>query len=133
MFPSERPVIEESEWPVFLERIGELGAWMAEQGVSIAFHHHMVTVIETASEIDRLMQDTPDSVGLVLDMGHLTFAGEDPAVVARKWAARQPCACKGCPPGHSRPRGRNAGAFSIRWSRAFTRCQVMGTWISSRR
>ncbi len=71
-----------------LERIGELGAWMPEQGASIALHCHMGAVIETASDIDRLMQDTPDSVGLLLDMGHLTFAGEDPAAASRKWARR---------------------------------------------
>ena len=45
----------------------------------IAFHHHMGTVIESAAEIDRMLAGTPDSVGLLFDTGHLTFAGEDPA------------------------------------------------------
>jgi inosose dehydratase len=85
---ADRPVMSESEWPVFLERISRLGDWMAERGVSIAFHHHMGTVIEKASEIDRLMEGTPNSVGLLFDTGHLTFAGEDPGAVARKWASR---------------------------------------------
>jgi inosose dehydratase len=48
----------------------------------------MGTAIEKASEIDRLMEGTPDSVGLLFDTGHLTFAGDDPAHVARKWAKR---------------------------------------------
>ena len=85
---ARRPVMREDEWPVFLERIGRLGDWMAGQGVRIAFHHHMGTVIERAHEIDRLMEGTPDSVGLLLDTGHLTFAGADAAAVARKWARR---------------------------------------------
>ena len=85
---AHRPVMADSEWPVFLERISRLGDWMAGQGVRIAFHHHMGTAIEKASEIDRLMEGTPESVGLLLDTGHLTFAGEDPAAVARKWARR---------------------------------------------
>jgi inosose dehydratase len=85
---ADRPVMSEDEWPVFLERIGKLGDWMAGQGVRIAFHHHMGTVIEKAHEIDRLMEGTPKSVGLLFDTGHLAFAGEDPAAVARKWARR---------------------------------------------
>jgi inosose dehydratase len=85
---AERPRMSEAEWPVFLERLGELGAWMAGRGVAIAFHHHMGTVIETAEEIDRLLEGTPSSVGLLLDTGHLHFAGEDPARVAARWAGR---------------------------------------------
>jgi inosose dehydratase len=85
---ADRPVMSEAEWPVFLERIGKLGDWMAGQGVRIAFHHHMGTVIEKAHEVDRLMEGTPKSVGLLFDTGHFTFAGDDPAAVARKWARR---------------------------------------------
>jgi inosose dehydratase len=80
--------MSEAEWPVFLDRISRLGDWMAGEGVRIAFHHHMGTVVETAAEIDRLMEDTPDSVGLLFDTGHLVFAGGDPAAVARRWAHR---------------------------------------------
>ncbi|MBV9251860.1 MAG: TIM barrel protein, partial [Acetobacteraceae bacterium] len=85
---TKRPVLAESEWPIFVERLSELGEWMAAQGVSIAFHHHMGTVIEKASEIHRLMEGTPDSVGLLFDTGHLAFAGDRPAAVARKRARR---------------------------------------------
>jgi inosose dehydratase len=85
---ANRPVMQEDEWPVFLERISKLGEWMAGQDIRIAFHPHMGTVIERAHEIDRLMEGTPDSVGLLLDTGHLTFAGAGPAAIARKWARR---------------------------------------------
>ena len=85
---ADRPVMAETEWPVFLDRLGRLGERMASEGIRIAFHHHMGTVIEREAEIDRLMAGTPDSVGLLLDTGHLAFAGADPAAVAAKWAAR---------------------------------------------
>jgi inosose dehydratase len=85
---AHRPVMADSEWPVFLERIGQLSRYMADQGVQMAFHHHMGTVVEKAREVDRLMEGTPDTVGLLYDTGHLTFAGDDPAQVARKWARR---------------------------------------------
>jgi inosose dehydratase len=85
---ADRPVLQEHEWPVFLDRLGRLGEQLAAEGVRIAFHHHMGTVIETAAEVDRLLAGTPDSVGLLLDTGHLVFAGEDPAAVAVRWAHR---------------------------------------------
>lgn len=85
---ANRPVMTDAEWAVFLDRIARLGDWMAGEGVRIAFHHHMGTVVETAPEIDRLMEGTPESVGLLFDTGHLTFAGAEPAAVARRWARR---------------------------------------------
>ena len=95
---------------MFLERIGQLSDYMADQGVQLAFHHHMGTVVEKAHEVDRLMAGTPDTVGLLLDTGHLTFAGDDPAQVAQKvGAADQPR------PRQGRPAGR-AGRASTRSS-----------------
>ena len=85
---ADRPIMGEAEWPGYLERLGRLADWMAANGVPMAFHHHMGTVIEKAAEIDRLLEGTPDTVGLLYDTGHLRFAGEDPAAVARKWARR---------------------------------------------
>jgi len=85
---ADRPVMAEAEWPRYLDRLGRLGDRMAAEGIRIAFHHHMGTVIEQEAEIDRLMADTPESVGLLFDTGHLAFAGADPAAVAAKWAGR---------------------------------------------
>jgi inosose dehydratase len=85
---TDRPVMSEAEWPVFLERLNALGEWMAGKGVRIAFHPHMGTVIQTEAEIDRLLAGTGPSVGLLLDTGHLRFAGSDPAAVSRRWARR---------------------------------------------
>jgi inosose dehydratase len=82
-----RPQMSPTEWPVFLERLEEVAKYLETQGVSMAYHHHMGTVIETEADIDRMMQGAP-SVGLLLDSGHLTFAGGDPAAVARRYANR---------------------------------------------
>jgi len=48
----------------------------------------MGTAIETAEEIDRLMTMTGESVGLLLDTGHLAYAGADPVAVARRHIRR---------------------------------------------
>ena len=53
----------------------------------MAYHHHMGTVIQTEDEIDRMM-DSTKNVGLLLDTGHLTFAGGDPLRALKRHAKR---------------------------------------------
>ncbi|MFM8681914.1 MAG: myo-inosose-2 dehydratase, partial [Alphaproteobacteria bacterium] len=83
-----RPVMEESQWPVFLARLDAVARHLAAQGVRMAFHHHMGTAIETAAEVDRMLAGTSEAVGLLLDTGHFTFAGDDPLEVLERHAAR---------------------------------------------
>jgi inosose dehydratase len=79
---SSRPSLLDETWRDFGIRLTELADRLAEQGIRLAYHHHMGTVVETAAEIDRLMATTGGSVGLLLDTGHLAFAGVDPANIA---------------------------------------------------
>ena len=85
---SRRPVLAESEWPGFCARLNEVAAHLRRRGVRMGFHHHMGTVVQTESEIDRLMAMTSDDVGFLLDTGHLAFAGGDPVAVARRHGNR---------------------------------------------
>jgi inosose dehydratase len=84
----DRPVMQEAEWRPFLEKLVAVAEHTQAKGVHLAYHHHMGTVIEKAHEIDRLMEGTPEVVGLLFDTGHLTFAGEDSVPVAKRWARR---------------------------------------------
>jgi inosose dehydratase len=77
-----RPSLSDGGWRDFGIRLTELADRLAERGIRLAYHHHMGTVVETPAEIDRLMATTGGSVGLLLDTGHLAFAGVDPADVA---------------------------------------------------
>jgi inosose dehydratase len=85
---SRRPVLATDAWPAFCAKLNAIAAHLRQRGVRLAFHHHMGTVVETEAEIDRLMANTHDDVGLLLDTGHLVFAGGDPASVARRHGAR---------------------------------------------
>jgi inosose dehydratase len=85
---SRRPVLTDAQWNVLAPRLSEMGRRLAARGLALAYHHHMGTVIETEAEIDRLMASTAPEVGLLLDTGHLTFAGGNPAGAARRHAAR---------------------------------------------
>ena len=85
---SRRPILPDSEWPAFCARMNETARHLRQNGVRLAFHHHMGTIVQTEAEIDRLMAGTEDDVGLLLDTGHLVYAGGDPVAVARRHARR---------------------------------------------
>ena len=83
-----RPLFPEERWAEYGQKLTEFAKYTQSQGVQIAYHHHMGTVIETAEDIDNLMKHTGPEVGLLLDTGHLTFAGADPVAVAERWVDR---------------------------------------------
>ncbi len=85
---SSRPKLTAGGWAAFGRQMSEVCAYLRDQGLAPAYHHHMGTVVETAEEIDRFMDSTDDSVGLLLDTGHAAFAGIDPVALAKTYAQR---------------------------------------------
>jgi inosose dehydratase len=85
---STRPRLGDGEWQEFGARLTELADRLAQGGIALAYHHHMGTIVEDAADIGRLMSATDESVGLLLDTGHLVFAGADPVALARRCGQR---------------------------------------------
>ncbi len=85
---AERPRLQAGEWREFGRRITDVAAVTAAEGVRLAYHHHMGTVVQSQEDIDTLMDATGAEVGLLLDTGHATFAGADAAALARCYASR---------------------------------------------
>ena len=85
---SGRPQLVAHHWQEFGDRLTRLAERMQREGLRLAYHHHMGTIVQTAADVDRLLQSTGAAVGLLLDTGHLRFAGDDPARVAVAHAAR---------------------------------------------
>jgi inosose dehydratase len=84
-----KPSFSDAEWEKLCTGLNKLGARAAEKGMSLVFHHHMGTGVQTAAEIDRLMENTdPQLLGLLYDTGHLVFSGEDHLAVLNKWIKR---------------------------------------------
>ena len=78
---SQRPVIDPDDIPAYGRRLSVLASHCQEQGVPLVFHHHMGTGVETEAELDLVMSHTGEEVGLLLDTGHMCFAGGDIARV----------------------------------------------------
>ena len=72
---SKKPKLSEEEWKLLISRMNELSKMMIDENVPLAYHHHMGTVIETEAETRRLIESTNDSVKLLIDTGHMLFAG----------------------------------------------------------
>jgi inosose dehydratase/3D-(3,5/4)-trihydroxycyclohexane-1,2-dione acylhydrolase (decyclizing) len=85
---SRRPVMKPAQWREFGQRMTEVADAVAKEGVALAYHHHMGTVVQSAEDIDSFMASTGASVKLLLDTGHATFGGADPAALARKYRTR---------------------------------------------
>ena len=85
---NDRPIMTDAEWERFSTGYEELSRFAAEQGVKMGYHHHMGTIIESAADIDRFMAMAGPHTRLLLDTGHATFGGADPAEVARKYMDR---------------------------------------------
>jgi inosose dehydratase len=84
-----KPRFDEAAWKRLSEGLNRLGERAKERGMSLTYHHHMGTGVQTAEEIDRLMESTQTGLlDLLYDTGHLVFSGEDHLAVLRKWVKR---------------------------------------------
>jgi myo-inosose-2 dehydratase len=85
---STRPVMTKAEWSLFLPRMTRFAELVKEFGLQLVYHHHMGTVVQTPAEVDHFMDRTGAAVKLLLDTGHITWAGGDAARVAKTYANR---------------------------------------------
>jgi len=83
-------VMNDVEWKRFADGLSKLGRIARDDyGITLVYHHHMGTVVQTAEEIDKMMDlCDKDAVYLLFDSGHLAYCGEDYLAVLKKYATR---------------------------------------------
>lgn len=86
-FESGASLLEADAWAAVYAGLDRLAERAAAEEMKLVYHPHMGTVIQDRSDVDRLMERAPH-VGLLLDTGHLAFAGADPNAVLRDHQAR---------------------------------------------
>ena len=74
---STKPRMDDDQFKAYGRKLTAFGEWCAEQGMPLSFHHHMGTLVETEREVDLLMRNSGEGIPLLLDAGHLAFAGGD--------------------------------------------------------
>tara|TARA_A100001011_G_C14179437_1_gene786153 strand:- start:278 stop:1177 length:900 start_codon:yes stop_codon:yes gene_type:complete len=85
---SKRPKLSADDWKLLTLRLNEISKMMMDEGMPLAYHHHMGTVIETENEIKRLIENTSDSVKLLIDTGHMLFARGNSVKLAEDFSER---------------------------------------------
>lgn len=85
----DKYIMNDEEWEALTTGLNRLGRVAKDMGIALTFHHHMGTVVQTAAEIDRLMENTdPELFSLLFDSGHLAYCNEDYMAVLKKYAKR---------------------------------------------
>jgi inosose dehydratase len=74
---SATPRLPDSRWDEFGRKLTEVGDYLAQAGLRMAYHHHLGTVVESQPDLDRFLKSTGRSVGLTLDTGHAALGGID--------------------------------------------------------
>ena len=85
---STRPQMDNEEWNSFCNKLSEMGKFLESEGMPLAYHHHMGTVIETHEDTIRLLENTDDSVKLTLDTGHMLFAQGNSKKILEDFSSR---------------------------------------------
>jgi inosose dehydratase len=85
---SRSPKLKSIDLPSYAKKVEQFSARLKEQGITFAYHHHLMMLVEKADEIAAFCDTTEDSVGLLLDTGHATAAGADYAEIIRRFGSR---------------------------------------------
>jgi inosose dehydratase len=85
---SKRPKLAPGEWKEFGARMTEFASRVADEGLKLCYHHHMGTIVQSEADIDAFMGATNAPVHLLLDTGHATWGGSNPAALARRYRDR---------------------------------------------
>jgi inosose dehydratase len=81
-----RPTLDDSQWATLLTNLDRLADAAADRGVLAVLHPHVGTMVETRSDVARVLEGS--AIRLCLDTGHLLIGGTDPLQLARGVPAR---------------------------------------------
>jgi inosose dehydratase len=88
---AKRPrFINDAQWQAYAKKLNAFGEHLkAAYGITLAYHHHMGAYVEAPADVDRLMAETNENVGLLFDTGHAYFGGAvDPVALLKKHLKR---------------------------------------------
>ena len=72
-----KTVLSGDEMKTYARKVTEFGEWCASEGMPLSYHHHMAAVVQFEHELDAFIKYSGAGIPLLLDAGHLAFAGGD--------------------------------------------------------
>ena len=85
---ARKPVFTDHQWNWLVKGLNRLGNMATAQGMRLCYHTHMGTGVQTQDELAMLVERTNDNVHLLLDTGHVTWAGGNPMKIIREYGYR---------------------------------------------
>ncbi len=78
---NDRPRLDAAGMQAFGAKLESFAAYLTSQGLTLVYHHHMGTIVESPEDIDAFMAATGPHTHLLFDAGHCAFGGGDPVAV----------------------------------------------------
>lgn len=69
------PRLKAGDWAQFGARLSNVADYISGQGLKLAYHHHLGTVVENQADMEAFIAATSPSVGFTLDTGHAALGG----------------------------------------------------------
>ena len=85
---NKRPTLSRDDMQAYGKKLTEVAKWSADQGMPMAYHHHMGSIVEAEADVDALMEGSGDALHLCFDTGHLLFGGGDVMATMDRWGDR---------------------------------------------
>jgi inosose dehydratase len=82
----QRPELTDANWDHLIGMLDEIEEITAAHGLHQVLHPHVNTLVETADELQRVLDAS--TVPICLDTGHVTIGGADPVELATEHADR---------------------------------------------
>jgi inosose dehydratase len=82
--------LEPEQWESLVSGMSQLDKVIADEfDVSLVFHPHADSHVDTQERVERFLQDTdPSTVNLCLDTGHVSYCGGDNLAIIRRFPER---------------------------------------------
>lgn len=89
IFGGQKLCFSPQQWQALIAGLHHMGGIAQRMNLTLVYHQHMGTGVQTQHELDYLMQQADsDLVGLLFDTGHLVYAGIEPMSVLQRYASR---------------------------------------------
>lgn len=85
---SQSPSLKSIDLPAYARKLEEFTARLKERDIVLAYHYHLMMLVETTEEIAAFCESTDEAVGLLLDTGHAFAAGADYGEILRRFGKR---------------------------------------------
>lgn len=79
----DTPRLNAAEWVLFGDRLNAVADYIQAQGLRLAYHFHLGTVVERQADVDQFIAHTRSNVGFVVDTGHAALGGVDALALIR--------------------------------------------------